>query len=95
MTVFSDALSTAFNCMNDARGIVATWNGNPVKGDFNRNYQSPLDVENYGPAFECMAVDVPAVAAGSTIIINGTTYTVKGPPQFGEDGDVLLILSED
>jgi hypothetical protein len=88
-------LSTAFNCMNDASGTVATYNGNPVKGNFNRNYQSLLDVESYGPAFECMAADVPAVAVGSTIIINSTTYKVKDPPRFGENGEVLLTLSED
>lgn len=93
MTVFSDALRDLYKSMNSATGTVAVYNNTVVNGYFVRNYQPALDAENYGPVFKCLNADVPAVAVGSTIIIDTTTYKVKDPPQFGEHGEVLLILS--
>jgi hypothetical protein len=71
----------------------ATWNGAPVNGIFDRAYSEPLGnvAEAYGPVFQCAAADVPTVAHGDALIVDGAVYTVRGVEPDGT-GVVLLRL---
>lgn len=73
----------------------ATLAGAPVNGIFDAAYLEPLGniVEGVGPAFTCAAADVPAVAQGQTLVVNATTYKVRGVEPDGT-GVVLLRLEK-
>lgn len=70
-----------------------------VNGIFNDEYVgvfagSDIDVGSSSPAFTCETADVPGVNHGDTLTIDGTDYTVAGPPQHDGTGITTLILQE-
>jgi hypothetical protein len=65
----------------------------PIYGIFDNEYVEPMSMESSGPAFTCGVADVPAVAHGKALIINGTTYLVRGVKPDGT-GVVALKLEE-
>ena len=65
----------------------------PIDGIFDAEYVEPLSVESSGPAYLCPVASVPGVAHGKALIINGTTYLVRGVQPDGT-GVVLLKLEE-
>jgi len=48
-----------------------------VRGIFQRPYLQTEGMESSDPTFDCMASDVPGIAAGATLIIGGVTLKVK------------------
>lgn len=65
---------------------------NTVTGLFDNDYTGIDLVGSSDPTFLCKSSDVPLIADGSSIIINGTTYKVAGAPQPDGTGLVLLQL---
>ena len=59
----------------------ATMNGSPIVGVFdNRSVDQQiggLELESTGTQFRCLTADVPAPPNDRTLIVNGTTYTVR------------------
>ena len=94
--MFTEDLTEFFSTSDFA--VTATLAGSTsVNGIFD-NASSPIaggevDVEGTLPTFTCAAADVPAVAAGQTLSVNGTTYTIVAVHPDGT-GVVVLGLSE-
>jgi len=47
-----------------------------VVGIFDGEYHEVLDMEGSAPAFTCKASDVPSVAHGDAIVVNGDSYKI-------------------
>ena len=78
--------------------VTVTWNAQSVNGIFDDGH-IPVDAggevrfESTAPTFLCAAADVPTVAHGQTIVINATTYTIRGVHPDGT-GMVNLVLEK-
>ncbi len=72
--------------------VDCTVNGSSVRGIFDRTYSDVLGMVNNQPQLMCIASDVPSVAAGQTVVVNSTNYTIAEVHPDGT-GMVLLILS--
>jgi hypothetical protein len=88
---FAEDLAPFFNVAEFASA--ATLNGVAVNGIFDRGYLEPIgnDVQSYAPTFLCAAADVPNVAHGQSLVVDGDTYKVCGVEPDGT-GVVLLRL---
>lgn len=78
----------------DGLGEAALVDGVAVNGIYERAFELALDgmVADSAPRFTCAAADVPSVHAGSTVVVDGTSFTVAGPPQPDGAGMVALRL---
>lgn len=87
-------LGVASDCV-DAFATSALYNGtDTISGIFDNGYLlSEGGVESSDPTFACLVSSVPAVAHGSTMVINSVNYTVSGIEPDGQ-GMVVLQLSE-
>lgn len=78
-------------------GTDATWSGGgTVRGIFDSGFQAAqlgLDVGIEGARYTYLVptADMPGVAHGHTLVIGGTTYTVRGVQPDGT-GWTLLVL---
>ena len=61
----------------------------------NKDYAAELDMEGY--RYWCIGLTSIFAEAkhGETLLINGTTYKIKGAPQHGEAGETSMELSID
>lgn len=75
--------------------VPATLQGVAVNGIFDAEYREPLGglVEGHAPIFQCAAAQIPSVTTGQTLIVNGSSYTVRGVEPDGT-GVTLLRLEE-
>lgn len=91
---FAEDLAPFFSTSDFA--VAALWNGaNSVNVIFDAEYTEALRgvVEGSGPTALCAASSMPGVAHGDTLVVNGTTYKVRGVEPDGT-GVVLLRLEE-
>lgn len=87
----------AFYGANDPGIVAATWNGTAaVLGELRRGYIEPLTglVEGADPVFNCPAASVAGVKHGDTLVVDGTTYRVRGVQQDATGRETNLILEE-
>ena len=91
--MFAEELAVFFDPAD--HGTEALYDGAtvPINGIFDAEYVEPLSIESSGPAYTCAAADVPGVAHGDPLVINGTTYLVRGVKPDGT-GVVVLKLEE-
>lgn len=88
---FSEDLSVFIN--TDTPGYVDAMIGSAtVVGLFDNGYTGIDMVGSSDPTLLCMAADIPAVADGTTVTINGISYRVAGAPEPDGTGLVLLQL---
>lgn len=90
---FTEDLSVFFNTDDFAIGCVYD-GATPVDVIFDRAYIEALaDIAGTAPVALALASDIPAAAEGKSLVINGTTYTIRGrEPQ--DDGAVVLLRLE-
>lgn len=91
---FAEPLSVFFDPNDFA--VVALYNGaTTVNVIFDAEYTEPLgnDVQGSAPVAWCQASLLPGVAHGDTLVINATTYKVRGVEPDGT-GVLLLRLEE-
>lgn len=90
---FTETFATFFSTSDF--GVAALWKGaTSVNGIFDAAYADPLGVaEGSKPAFTCEAAAVTGVKHGDTMIINATTYKVRGVQPDGT-GVVVIVLEE-
>lgn len=62
-----------------------------VDGIFDNDYVEVTNTETSGPAFHCQSAKVPNVAHGDTLLIDATTYTVRGVQADGTGVTVLIL----
>lgn len=87
----------AFYGANDPGIVAATWNGtDTVLGELRRGYIEPLTglVEGTDPVFNCPATSVAGVKHGDTLVIDGTTYRVRGVQPDVTRREANLVLEE-
>ncbi len=66
----------------DDFSVLASYDGGDIQGIFD-NETVPVDAGGFAqvhqeqPRFTCRTVDVPSVAEGQPIVINGVTYAIK------------------
>lgn len=77
---FTEDLSPFFNA--DEFATVATFvpsggEASSVSGIFDDDYSEALGMDSARALFTCAAADVPDVAAGDALTINGAAYKVK------------------
>lgn len=94
MAVETDADRLAFYDTNDF-GVTATVGVNSVDGIFDNEYITAFDTTGTQPVFHCRSSDVSlySIARGTTLVINGTTYTVQNIEPDGT-GMSKLVLSD-
>lgn len=91
---FAEDLTPFFNTAEFA--TAATYNSaTTVNGIFDREYGEALGnvVEGTTPVFLCALADLPSVDHDDTLLIDATTYKVKGVEPDGT-GVVLLRLEK-
>lgn len=71
--------------------VAATYDGaTSVNVIFDNGYLEQLGIAGTRPSALGKATDFPAAAVGKTLLVNGTTYTIKGrEPQ--DDGALVLL----
>lgn len=64
-----------------------------VVGIFDRAYAEPIAgiAEDSGPVFSCATAAIPNAAHGDELVINGTTYTVRGVQPDGTGVTTLAL----
>jgi len=97
--MFDEDLGAFFD--TDDFGTAATWfaggtgSGAEVLGIFSNGFASPsmgpLAAADSEITFRCAAADVPGVARGDTLRVDGTTYRLVEPRPDGT-GLVVLVL---
>lgn len=91
---FTEDLSAFFDVAGFA--VAALYQGvTTVDGIFDADYAEPLGniAEGRSPVFIYRSADLPSVAHGHTLVINATTYLVRGVEPDGT-GVTLLRLEE-
>lgn len=74
--MLTEDLSVFFNPSDFA--VTATYNGaTSVNGIFDSPDLGVLGVGGDNPSFMCKASDVAADPTGKTLVVNGTTYTIR------------------
>jgi len=86
---FNEDLDVFFNV--DDFAVEATYDASPVNVIFDRAYLQTLGiVAGTDPQCLAKASDIPSDAVGETIVISGTTYTIRSrEPQ--DDGAIVLL----
>lgn len=88
---FSEDHSIFIN--TDTPGYVNAVIGNDqVTGLFDNGYTGIELVGSSDPTLLCVAADIPTIADGVAVTINGTAYKVAGAPEPDGHGLVLLQL---
>jgi hypothetical protein len=80
--------AAALSALGNATALVS---GVAVGGMFDALYASPLGMSNSAPTFTALASDLDAVVSGDSIVISGTTYTVREIQPDGR-GMIALVL---
>lgn len=94
---FAENLGTFFTSFDF--GVEASYSrvsgGDPVviEGIFDAQYVEPTTgvAEDSGPVFTCATSSVPNAAHGDELVINGTTYVVRGVHPDGTGVTVLVL----
>lgn len=91
---FTEDLSVFFD--TDDFAIAATYNGaTTVNVIFDRSYLQTLGIVNgTDPQALAQASDIPTTAVGNTLLISGTTYTIRSREEQDDGALVLLQLSQ-
>lgn len=90
---FQEDLSVFFDPDDFADEAFYDGASEPINGIFDADYLAPEDIEGSAPWFWCAVVDVPSVAHGKQLVINGITYKVRGVQPDGT-GVVRLKLEQ-
>lgn len=72
---------------------VAVIGGNNVQGAFSKEYVETTQIQGHRPIFRCMVADLGAAGLNSTLVYDGTTYTIKVLQPDGT-GWTAMILQE-
>lgn len=83
-------LSFFFN--EDEFGVPATFGAASITVIFDAAFLSAMGMGGTGPQAMCKTSDVAAAVQGDSITINGTAYTIAGPPEPNGTGVTLLQL---
>jgi len=80
----------------DRLAMLADWDSavfgaDTISGVFDNKFVEVNGVEDVHPVFTCRTADVPGVAQGSAITVNGTAYTVVGVQPDGTGMSMLLL----
>lgn len=88
--MFTENLDAFFNT-STGFALDATYDGvTAVKVIFDNGYLEQLGIAGTRPAAMGKASDFPAAAVGKTLLVGGTTYTIRGrEPQ--DDGALVLL----
>lgn len=62
-----------------------------VNGNFRRPFDEVAGMEGSAPSFGCALADVPAVAHGDTLAVDGVDYVVRGVHRDGTGWVVLML----
>lgn len=92
--MFSEDLSAYFRTQDF--GVAATYDGaTTVNVIFDNEYLEQMGVAGTGPAALGRASDFPEnTAIGKTLLINGTTYTIRGREPL-DDGQIVVLRLAD
>lgn len=95
MVAFTEDLSVFFALKADgglADPATASWGGT-VNVIFDNAYLEQLGVAGTNPVALAKASDVSAARVGSTLVISGTTYTIRDRQPL-DDGETVLLQFE-
>lgn len=73
---------------------LATVGGTEVAALFSAAYADALGIASSGPALRAQTSTLPAVAQGTAVVVDGTSYTVAAVKPNGTTGVTLLDLLE-
>lgn len=76
---FKDSLETDLDVFIDTEefAVIATVDGLPVNGIYDRPYVDTEEVSGYQPSLTCKTIDVSTVAEDDTVIIDGVNFRIS------------------
>ena len=90
MSFITDDLAFFFD--QDEFGVPATFGAASITVIFDAAFLSAMGMGGTGPQAVCKSTDVASAVQGDAITVNGTAYTIAGPPEPNGTGITVLQL---